>query len=467
MTTTYTYGDLKNECRKPNNFIDHPTENYVGKFSEMSFIVGDRDLIMHYLYGRKYTRKLNDLNYSMNPKDPLASIITNKSYGDKLRKLIFRNKTNSSFSELLAVDELSLNNEISNKALVEFKKYSEGIDNPIFINNFRNSNVLSYSFKNSENYYSITSNSVRDNRLKYLYKTLDDDKKNELLKKFGISPVPGTRTPIEIAKDFFTKAFKQLGENKDLALKKIEASQIPLLEEATKDVTKWGKIDPTLVDQLQTALNPKDTVESRYGAPKLGGLVLTHSNEGVSYLNLAIQSEIKQLGGYVNVAYLAAVSELIVLLNLSDGESEDTTLNIVPGLTMPGTGFILSRIHEYSKRHSTEISIKTLPFFHISGFYDINKRCAFFSKRNQFMGKSANEMVFDFFSGEYVITGYRHVMTTGECYSEFLLNKMGTSDDMNVTKKLKTADQIKSNAQEAFAKEIKDIAGNINIDVNF
>jgi hypothetical protein len=83
------------------------------------------------------------------------------------------------------------------------------------------------------------------------------------------------------------------------------------------------------------------------------------------------------------------------------------------------------------------------------------------------MGKSANEMVFDFFSGEYVITGYRHVMTTGECYSEFLLNKMGTSDDMNVTKKLKTADQIKSNAQEAFAKEIKDIAGNINIDVNF
>ena len=44
MSTTYTYSELKNECRKPNNFVEHPTENYVGKFSEMSFIVGDREL---------------------------------------------------------------------------------------------------------------------------------------------------------------------------------------------------------------------------------------------------------------------------------------------------------------------------------------------------------------------------------------------------------------------------------------
>jgi hypothetical protein len=44
MSTTYTYSDLKNECRKRNNFVEHPTENYVGKFSEMSFIVGGREL---------------------------------------------------------------------------------------------------------------------------------------------------------------------------------------------------------------------------------------------------------------------------------------------------------------------------------------------------------------------------------------------------------------------------------------
>jgi hypothetical protein len=44
MSTTYTYSELKNECRKPNNFVEHPTENYVGKFSEIYFTVGDREL---------------------------------------------------------------------------------------------------------------------------------------------------------------------------------------------------------------------------------------------------------------------------------------------------------------------------------------------------------------------------------------------------------------------------------------
>jgi hypothetical protein len=45
MSTTYTYSDFKNECGKRDNFVDHPTENYVGKFSEMSFIVvGDIEL---------------------------------------------------------------------------------------------------------------------------------------------------------------------------------------------------------------------------------------------------------------------------------------------------------------------------------------------------------------------------------------------------------------------------------------
>jgi hypothetical protein len=44
MSTTYTYSDLKDECRKSNNFVDHPKQNYVGKFSEMSFTVGGREL---------------------------------------------------------------------------------------------------------------------------------------------------------------------------------------------------------------------------------------------------------------------------------------------------------------------------------------------------------------------------------------------------------------------------------------
>ena len=44
MSTTYTYSELKNECRKPNNFVEDPKQNYVGEFSEMYFKVGSREL---------------------------------------------------------------------------------------------------------------------------------------------------------------------------------------------------------------------------------------------------------------------------------------------------------------------------------------------------------------------------------------------------------------------------------------
>ena len=44
MSTTYTYSELKNECRKRDNFVEDPKQNYVGKFSDMYFKVGSREI---------------------------------------------------------------------------------------------------------------------------------------------------------------------------------------------------------------------------------------------------------------------------------------------------------------------------------------------------------------------------------------------------------------------------------------
>ena len=44
MLETYTYSELNNECRKSDNFVEDPKQNYVGKFSDMYFTVGGREL---------------------------------------------------------------------------------------------------------------------------------------------------------------------------------------------------------------------------------------------------------------------------------------------------------------------------------------------------------------------------------------------------------------------------------------
>ena len=44
MSTTYTYSELKKECRKRDNFVEDPKQNYVGKFSDMYFKVGSREI---------------------------------------------------------------------------------------------------------------------------------------------------------------------------------------------------------------------------------------------------------------------------------------------------------------------------------------------------------------------------------------------------------------------------------------
>jgi hypothetical protein len=251
-----------------------------------------------------------------------------------------------------------------------------------------------------------------------------------------LNPIAGTISPKEIAERFFGKAFDSLGKDKQFADKKIPIAEVPIIEESiNKDVGKWKNIDSQVRDDLEKVFN-------REAYPKLKGLVLTHSTDGVSYLNLAVQAQIKDLGGYpIAPVDLAALAELIILLNLSNDESEDTNLTFTPGLTLPGTGFILSRIHEHAKRFSSEISLKTLPFFHLSNYSDINKKCLFFSKRLSIAGRDL-PVVFDFFSGEYMITGFKHVITTSECYSEFLLTKFGASDDVTVKRKLLTSDDV-------------------------
>jgi len=119
--------------------------------------------------------------------------------------------------------------------------------------------------------------------------------------------------------------------------------------------------------------------------------------------------------------------------------NEDGTkfeLDKVTGLIFSPKNFGLSQeliaaeLFKYLNQHGWKINLKTLPFFHLSSFRTMTyKPCFLFSKKI-LMQNSRNELVsnnLDFFSGMYNIAAFKHVITTTECYSQFMLQKsLGT-----------------------------------------
>jgi hypothetical protein len=77
------------------------------------------------------------------------------------------------------------------------------------------------------------------------------------------------------------------------------------------------------------------------------------------------------------------------------------------------------------------LTIRTLPFFHLSNINTITgKTCILISKRMVNQVSPVNPQLenidntLDFFSGVYNIVGAKHIITTSECYSEFIIMKL-------------------------------------------
>jgi len=127
---------------------------------------------------------------------------------------------------------------------------------------------------------------------------------------------------------------------------------------------------------------------------------------------------------YKFAAYLLAINEL----NLDNG------ITITPRISGLPQKVLAGEIFNHIAKQQIKVSLKTLPFFHLSNFRTIQfKPCFLFSKRNNIHYSQSNknnlaaEEQFEFFSGNYNITAFRHTITTRECYSEFLLQKTTTA----------------------------------------
>jgi hypothetical protein len=123
--------------------------------------------------------------------------------------------------------------------------------------------------------------------------------------------------------------------------------------------------------------------------------------------------------------YATLMMNMFVIPGVQDVVSRNQIITFKPkdfGLSQSN---LLSELASHISNNAYLLNIKTLPFFQISTYKDLfYKPCILLSKKVLLESpvKSSKDDS-DFFTGVYNILGFRHVITTRDCYSQFLLYK--------------------------------------------
>jgi hypothetical protein len=94
--------------------------------------------------------------------------------------------------------------------------------------------------------------------------------------------------------------------------------------------------------------------------------------------------------------------------------------------TLPGNPQTLQTdFMEDVYRRALQMTIKTLPFFHLSAQHTMGRECIVFAQETGIKQSSPpnRTLLNSFFSGIYKIMGFKHTISTGSCESEFRLLK--------------------------------------------
>lgn len=127
-------------------------------------------------------------------------------------------------------------------------------------------------------------------------------------------------------------------------------------------------------------------------------------------------------------AYFNLANTLFTLFDIKTLDSKDKAEGLVfkpknLGLSQEN---IAAELWKSLNSQQIKLSIKTLPFFHLSTFRLVNfKPCFVFSKQVTpiNINSKTNSTSLDFFTGVYNIAAIKHVINTRECYSQFMLIK--------------------------------------------
>lgn len=408
-------------------------------------IVGDRQMVFDYIYKNQIPmNKATSYkpNFPISKTDALYKILNNPEYAIDLKNIVRKKKNSSSFEEGIILDELSYDKQVTN----QIEKYSEADDIPVFLNNFKNSNVLSYSVNNTENYMTVVKKAVIQNRSKILLESLSQNDITKILEIGGVISENGL-TPVDIAKSLFFGSFNKIPKNIDRT-SKISAGVVDAYNAerqfrltAQEKLVKYDLGNLEAPDKLKKKYD-SDLLTYQTAKKNLSGkdlqiyeflnelaykngsnpYIFSNSQENVSLMSAVLQATLVEKYKLLPPESVLPLAETIILMNEANLQTQNSQVEVTPALYLPNQAFILGKITEYAMENYLGVSLKTLPFFYLSNYRVIGQVALFYSKKLNIVNyKNLNTL--DFFSGEYAIYGFRHVITTKECYSEFILNK--------------------------------------------
>jgi hypothetical protein len=384
---------------------------------EPCVIFGFDQMIFDYLYVNQ-TTALNEAiyyksKYSFWKKDPLINKFDNKGYREKVYELLYNNRSNSCFGEDVNIDELA--NSISDprsSILLDGIAIAKKFDVPLFTYNFFNSNVLELEIDMNQNYWTSVLAAVRDNRSRYFANAVYQN---------------------------YDTIVRSLGESIDrhVIRAKIEDIQKELskLDQESKKALgeKFQKVE---LDLINTSINPE--------LQKLKPYVSILNQDSITKLHAMVASKLMDSVGEgktfskVNPEALFSLASFIIGTNkLKDpGGNSEVQTSLIPSINGPSSESIQGDIFKYMMDNFLTLKLRTLPYFHLSGWNVVSMPAFVFGKRTNFIDPTnSNPANFEkanqneFYNGLYTILGFKHTITTKEAYSEFKLARNTLSLD--------------------------------------
>ena len=333
----------------------------------------------------------------------LKNKIEKEAFAEAIRNIRKKKKHSSGFEESLNLDELSIDargiGQSRSKAidplvdkLSQLVKDYEETDTPVFLHNFKNSNILSINLENKNNTYLNALN-------------------------------------FAVEEDFYSKLIDQIESQTALKNKEeykfIEKNCEKIIDTVTEVVNSTKSNKPEFKPGSLSENVYKQMVANQQDLNNLNDILLhtltylfsteNSSNNVSSETTTSFFKDIASYAYYILVL-LQHKKYLISIQSLAGRDTSDFR-----------RAAIFKRLYLIG---SPQIKIKTLPYFHLADYSVVgSKYSILFSKKTLAKispyNDSLNDLInyLDFYSGLYCILGFKHTITPNGAYSEFKLQK--------------------------------------------
>ena len=174
-------------------------------------------------------------------------------------------------------------------------------------------------------------------------------------------------------------------------------------------------VPPDLVNYVRSRLDPDEFSDVKKLFPRILSLLNSEEIQGSTELLLPLQQS--PMSKNLTIESLALYISMLLFVNTqTDKPVVEIDYDEDPFYVQKSINDRLQKLH-------TEVKLRTLPFFGISGWRSIGKLSFLMSIRNKIVGATSTQDDVNPYSGFYRVLGFRHYISSDECFSEFQLIK--------------------------------------------